>query len=146
MKIKRLRTLLIGVGVAVAILVTSIGVLAYDASGTVNLTRGGISKQVTTDVKGADGAWAIKMSGVDFEGLPAGVFGSNLIVTRMRAYDAETPASPVLNFRSWNYQDDRNQDYYGAYTDATGSLFRLYSNMDSTSENTSGYVTFQVTA
>ncbi|MDD4095946.1 MAG: hypothetical protein PHP22_06870 [Oscillospiraceae bacterium] len=137
MKNKKVRTMLIALGVAVTILVTSFSVYG-SSSGTVFLTRGGSSKQVTTDISSGTGAWECEITSVHFTGLPAGLFGSNVIVTRMRTYDYSY-ASDVLTYRSWNYQQNLSREYFDGQG-SKGGLFRLYASMSSSSANSSGYV------
>lgn len=143
MKNKNVRAMAISLGVVVTILATSLSV--YGAStGTTFLYRGGISEEVTTDISAGTGSWSCEIYSVNFTGLPAGIFGSNTIVTRMRAYD-RSYASYTLTYRSWNFQQTLSREYFDGQG-SFGGLFRLYASMSSTSANPSGSVSCRTQA
>jgi hypothetical protein len=146
MKNKRLKTLLIGLGIVVAILITSFSVLAdyddYDRHVNKFLYRGADRLAYGTDYKGTAGSFHCEISGVSFTGIPSGLFGSNIIVTRMRTEGGAYEASNSITFTSSLYQVSKWQTYktelgYGGL----GGTYELYATMSSSSANLSGYVT-----
>lgn len=140
--------MLIALGVVVTILVTSIGVLALDASGSAMVYRGGSSASCGTDYVQSRGdiySYACRISGVHFTGLPAGIYGSNVIVARMRTPGGGAPVSGTLTITSSLYQTTLWREYYSGYG-GVDQTYELYISMSSSSANPSGWVTCQYTA
>jgi|GEM_PF-1493096 len=117
-----------------------LGSFAFSASARTDqftVTNGGSSVPSLSDQKlGATGTnWSVRIDGVSFVGLPSGIFGDNVIYTRMRT-SGGAYASNILAYSSSNYTNVYFVGYLTIYPGGPsigqyGSSFKLYVSMPS---------------
>jgi hypothetical protein len=138
---------MIGVVIVISILIPNFSVLAYDQQGTAYVYRGGASKSCGVDYKDEVGVYHCMVASVDFEGLPTGIYSSNVIVTRMRTCGGDDPASFAITVTYSKYKKDLYAAYYiDKYYGGAWYSWELYESMSSESPCVSGYSTVKFTA